>query len=370
MTATFTDEEINSLFDPAPPPAYDTAPTPHLNKLVAVPQVKPSFDAPFIRAYPPSLQECGISVEDWMDFCDGLNIAMIGSPPLAVVDKVGMVIGFVPNHWTMIAAMTIQVSAQTGMRVISKNLTDKYLIRANETFFGPRGLRVRLCKTPAMRALASPSTPQPSTLAKVGKTAQSIGLHLPVVRKVINRFADPVPQVDPYSPTDAAGRRIAAFQAEGIIADLDYNVPPPKKAEGIMDKMNEMGIKAEQWKAARTEKKTHEKRQRLAMVEQGGGSKKDNRLQHRNERRAARGRRVRKTKLQTRVEIADRKEYSVTDNLVWIVILDATHDATIEGREIADSREALEVDADEWEDEIELEHDEEDERHHHDEDRK
>ncbi|KAF9015897.1 hypothetical protein BDZ89DRAFT_1076087 [Hymenopellis radicata] len=362
MTATFTDEEIKYLFDPAPPPAYETAPTPHLNKLVAVPQVKPSFDAPFIRAYPPSLQAYGISVEDWMDFCDGLNIAMIGSPPLAVVDKVGMIIGFVPNQWTMIAGIAIQVSAQTGMHIISKNLTDKYLIRANETFFGPRGLRVRLCKTPAMRALASPFTPQPSTLAKVGKTAQSIGLHLPIIRKVINRFADPVPQVDPYSPTDAAGRRIAALQAEGILADLDYNVPPPKKAEGIMDKMNEMGIKVEQWKAARTEKKTHEKRQRLAMVSQGGGSRRDLRRQRKNERRAMRGRRVRKTKLQTRVEIADRKEYSATDALVWIVILDATHDATIEGREIADSKEALEVDEDEWEDEIEG-------RKHHDNDK-
>ncbi|KAF9016843.1 hypothetical protein BDZ89DRAFT_1075250 [Hymenopellis radicata] len=348
MTATFTDEDVKYLFDPAPPPAYETAPTPHLNKLVAVPQVKPSFDAPFIRAYPPSLQASGISVEDWMDFCDGLNIAMIGSPPLAVVDKVGMIIGFVPNQWTMIAGIAIQVSAQTGMHIISKNLTDKYLIRANETFFGPRGLRV----------------------PKVGKTAQSIGLHLPIIRKVINRFADPVPQVDPYSPTDAAGRRIAAFQAEGIIADLDYNVPPPKKAEGIMDKMNEMGIKVEQWKAARTEKKTHEKRQRLAMVSQGGGSKRDLRRQRKNERRAMRGRRVRKTKLQTRVEIADRKEYSATDALVWIVILDATHDATIEGREIADSKEALEVDADEWEDEIELEYEYEEDEKHHDKDTK
>ncbi len=108
MATTFTDEELNSLFHPAPPPAYSTAPTPHLNKLIAVPQVKPSFDAPFIRAYPPSLQEYGISVEEWMDFCDGLNIAMIGSGPLAVVDKVGMVVGFVPNHWTMIAGAAIQ----------------------------------------------------------------------------------------------------------------------------------------------------------------------------------------------------------------------------------------------------------------------
>ncbi|KAF8899667.1 hypothetical protein CPB85DRAFT_1327425, partial [Mucidula mucida] len=108
MTTTFTDEEISSLFDPAPPPSYATASTPHLNKLVAVPQVKPSFDAPFIRAYPPYLQECGISVEDWMDFCDGLNIAMIGSPPLAVADKVGMVVGFVPNQWTMLASIAIQ----------------------------------------------------------------------------------------------------------------------------------------------------------------------------------------------------------------------------------------------------------------------
>ncbi|KAF8899668.1 hypothetical protein CPB85DRAFT_1327428 [Mucidula mucida] len=137
-----------------------------------------------------------------------------------------------------------------------------------------------------------------------------------------------------------------------------------------MDKMNEMGVKVENWKAARTE--THEKRQRLSMTSQGGGSRRDMKRQRRNERRVARGRRVRKTKLQTRVEIADRKEYSETDSLVWIVILDATHDETIEGREIVDSKEALEVDADEWEDEIELEYEyeEDEQRHHHEEDRK
>lgn len=43
-----------------------------------------------------------------MSFTDGLNMAMIGSPPLAVVNKVGMVIGFVPNEWCMVAGAVMQ----------------------------------------------------------------------------------------------------------------------------------------------------------------------------------------------------------------------------------------------------------------------
>lgn len=275
------------------------------------------------------------------------------------------------------------------MYVLSKTLTDKFLIRANEVYFAPRGLHVRLCKTPALRALAT-TTPikKKSTLSKVGKSAKTIGLHLPLTSLLINALSAPVPKVDPYSTTDASGRRVAAFQAEGLIAELDRNVPPPKKPEGMVDKMNELGVKVERWKAAREERAVQKKRQALANPVSssrelglnllsgrgrglGGGSGRD--LGGGSGRGLGgglgrglagglggglAGQPMRKNGLQVRVEIADRKEYNATDRLTWIVIVNADQDAIIEGREEADTQADLEVEDEEWERELTLEREE------------
>lgn len=62
---------------------------------VCIPQMEVGFDMPFARAYAPGLAELGISQEVFLDFIDGLNTAMIASPPLQVVDFAGLIIGFV-----------------------------------------------------------------------------------------------------------------------------------------------------------------------------------------------------------------------------------------------------------------------------------
>ncbi len=62
---------------------------------VCLPQMERGFDMPFARGYAPALAEVGISQEVFLDFIDGLNTALIASPPLQVVDFVGLVIGFV-----------------------------------------------------------------------------------------------------------------------------------------------------------------------------------------------------------------------------------------------------------------------------------
>lgn len=98
----------------------------------------------------------------------------------------------------MIAGTVMQTGAQAAMRVISKTLTDKYLKRANDKIFAPRGLRVRLMKTEALHFLVqnSGNKSQEGKFKSYGKlalkTAEAIGLHLPITGRIINRFAPPV----------------------------------------------------------------------------------------------------------------------------------------------------------------------------------
>ena len=77
-----------------PPPLYSELPgsTSTLPLPLCIPQTGTTATAPFVRAYNP---EIGISVEEFMGFVDGLNLAMTSSPPLRIVDVAGQIIGFV-----------------------------------------------------------------------------------------------------------------------------------------------------------------------------------------------------------------------------------------------------------------------------------
>ena len=66
-----------------------------LERPICLPQMEMGFDMPFARAYPPALADFGISKEGFLEFLDGLNTAMIASPPLQVVDYAGLIVGFV-----------------------------------------------------------------------------------------------------------------------------------------------------------------------------------------------------------------------------------------------------------------------------------
>ena len=88
----------------------------------------------------------------------------------------------------------MQTAAQTAAHVLSKTLTDRYLLRANKTYFEPRGLKVRLMKTAAMRRFVhiDGSEEEKSKWKKFGKsagrTAETIGLRLPIANRLITTF--------------------------------------------------------------------------------------------------------------------------------------------------------------------------------------
>ncbi|KAI5117050.1 hypothetical protein M0805_007907, partial [Coniferiporia weirii] len=312
---------------------------------LCLPQATSGANALFVRAYSQELRSSGIEVDDWMRFIDGLNLAMTASPPLRVVDVAGMVIGFVPHHWAIIAGAAMQTVAQTGIHILAKTLSDRLLRRANTEYFAPRGMRVRICKTAAMRqivGLDAVRVGDPSKsekLAKFGKaagrTAETVALHLPIIRKVYNRVAPPVPSVDPNAPGEMAARRMLVLQ--GYALPLSFNVPPAAPVQGIMDKTSGLSVRMQSWRLRQKEADTTHKRQLLAFKEgrstslpstpssSSSGDRnplemaidwRRDRKWSKEERRALNGRSSKK--LRTNVEIADRLEYKSTDSLLWV----------------------------------------------------
>lgn len=72
----YTEEDAASLFG-VPPPIPDPENLQKLPLPVAIPQIRVSYDAGFVRAYSPELEKSGITEDQWLRFVDGLNIAMV-----------------------------------------------------------------------------------------------------------------------------------------------------------------------------------------------------------------------------------------------------------------------------------------------------
>ncbi|KZT55811.1 hypothetical protein CALCODRAFT_498137 [Calocera cornea HHB12733] len=242
---------------------------------VAVPQLTGNFDSMFVRAYCPQLEAAGVGMQEWVDFCDGLNLAIVASPPLRVVDKVGLIIGFVPNEWAMIAGTVMQFVAQTGMAVLSKRLTDRYLRRVNREYFEPRGLRVRLCRTAAMRALVgkddSADLPHKAVrVAKsIGREVENVVLKYPILPgtgKLFELMHKPLAPVDAHSELSVTERRLADMT--GLICPLSFDVPAPKKPTDLVGRMNELAVKMDRNMALNDESRAVRTR-RLLEIRQG-----------------------------------------------------------------------------------------------------
>ncbi|KAJ6462043.1 hypothetical protein C8R47DRAFT_993200 [Mycena vitilis] len=385
------------------------------------PQIAVSFDSPFARGYNPTLHSSvDISQNELLAFIDGLNLAMTASPPLRVlsisaslISVAGMVIGFIPYHWAMIAGTVMQTAAQTGMHILSKTLTDRYMRAANLRLFKPKGLSVRLCTSAAMQHLVmrTGNGAGPSTMDKIGRGVGTVLLHAPIPfsSRVVRAIADKPPKVhasisnvgDGQKMPLATQRRLASL--EGYSLPLQLDVPPPAKAQNAMDKMGQWGVQFDSWRTGRQQTKIEQKRRELARVESqlqrmglgppphmgadwyemGRRERKRERKRQRKQlrredkllyredkqlRKAAKRSRRRErrgagligsligpkeTKLERRVANADLVEHWESDKVLWLVIMNAEMDREIEGIERAESMDDEErVDAKTWQAEI------------------
>ncbi|KAJ7800383.1 hypothetical protein B0H14DRAFT_2387378, partial [Mycena olivaceomarginata] len=365
-------------------PATEAAPLFEIPKLplpYCAPQLTPGFDAPFCRAYNPILESVDLPQDQLLAFIDGLNLAMTASPPLRVVNIIGMAIGFVPYHWAMAAGAAIQIGAQSGMRILSKTLTDRYLRTANLRLFKPRGLSVRICTTAAMQHLVmhTPITAAPSKLARVGRGVGGVlmKLPLPLASVIVHAVADKPPKVPAMNPALvrskkvlAAQRRVAAL--EGHALQLDFDVPKAAKAEGVMDTMASWGVKFDSWRDGRKQTKAEELRLQLEREQERTGSSQSSSsssgvvgllggLGGLRGRLGAGGRlggrlglgsivlsrvngggraqrRTRDGPLELQVADADLIEHWQSAKVLWVVIMSSEIDQEIEGIELAESQ--------------------------------
>ncbi|KAJ7069586.1 hypothetical protein C8F01DRAFT_1245785 [Mycena amicta] len=411
-----TEYLIQSYLPPTgPPPGYQP---PGLPLPFCTPQIAPSFEAPFARGYSPALHAVGVPQDELLGFIDGLNNAMTASPPLRVVDVAGKIIGFMyafnllsvsfiqatasPYHWAMIAGAGMQAAAQTGMRVLSKSITDRYLRATNRRVFHPRGLSVRLCTTAAMQELVMHhgSGAGPSTLDKIGRGVGTLLLHapLPFSSRIVRSIADKPPKVPATISAVGDGqfmplstqRRLAALHGHAL--PLDLNVPPPASPKDVMGSINQFGVKFDAWRTGRKESKIESRRRELARVDnqlrqlginpgqtQGpmaGGSgeayyldRRERKEVRRSARRAKRRERgtgligsligPKEGRLERRVANADLLEHWASDKVLWVVIMNKELDRNIDGIDRADSLEDEEqVDLQTWQNEMVKEHQE------------
>ncbi|KAJ7461720.1 hypothetical protein B0H11DRAFT_2198587 [Mycena galericulata] len=237
-----------------------------------------------------ALESVNIPQEQLLAFIDGLNLAMTASPPLRVVNLAGMVIGFVPYHWAMVAGVAIQTAAKTGMRVLSKTLTDRYLRAANLRLFKPRGLSVRICTAAAMQHLVmhTPIAAPPSKLTRFGRGVGSLLMQipLPITSVVVHAVADAPPKVRAMNPNAGTSKKLLATQRrvaalDGYALPLDFDMPKPAKAQGAMDTMASWGVKFDSWMDGRRQTKAEERRLQLEQIEQGGGAQQQQQQQSR-----------------------------------------------------------------------------------------
>ncbi|KAJ3851698.1 hypothetical protein EV368DRAFT_42600 [Lentinula lateritia] len=361
----------------------------------------------FARGYNPALNTVGITQEMFLSFIDGLNLAIVASPPLRIVNVVGQLVGFVPNHWTQLASIIVTTSAQVGMRVLSKTLTDRYLRAANLNVFKPRGLSVRLCTTPAMLRLVAPpgshttddESKTRATINKIGRGVGTIFLKVPlpiigpIAARVIHSLADKPPPIAPTGyPGDPVNapvlmRRLALLEHTfpgATLPVVTQGLPPPAKANGVMEMINSWGLKFDEKRENKAERKNEERRRAWAQIQAAGSNVgyMDYRDARRAGRRAAKAerkayRRMQKgqrkgllsgmSRAERRATAADLLEHWATNRVLWVVVMPAEKDEAIADIQIAEDlaneeqvdeetwKMAMRLEKDQMEDEIESE---------------
>jgi hypothetical protein len=121
----------------------------------------------------------------------------------------------------------------------------------------------------------------------------------------------------------------------GFIMPMSFDVPPAKTPEALMDKASELCIKLRLWQGNRADTKAMRNRRLLAIAEGRAQpvyydvAEYRDRRTRRAERRARRGRTGKQArKLRGKVAKADRLELNATNDLVWVVIMNADQGQT------------------------------------------
>jgi len=78
----YTDSDAKLVFGTPPPPPPEST-RQRLQLPICLPQTTSGYDSPFARAYNPQLEASGIEQEEFLNFLDALNIAMVRIGPVS-----------------------------------------------------------------------------------------------------------------------------------------------------------------------------------------------------------------------------------------------------------------------------------------------
>ncbi|KAF7358120.1 hypothetical protein MVEN_00860100 [Mycena venus] len=210
-------------------------PGPRLAYPVLIPQTSPGRNTSFSRAWAAELALYDISIGEFLEFIDHLNVVRTASPPLQAIGLAGTAMSFVPHHWVQLAGHITELSADVASAVVAKGRMKSFLDRTNADFFGPRGLRVRVVKDKEVPMI----TGQPPTAPELAPVSGG------------------------YSADSASLRTRRLIALQGYIAPLQFDgLPPMSRETGKLDQLAAKSL-------LRKEAKSHSK----ALEEAGKGQK-------------------------------------------------------------------------------------------------
>ncbi|TRM61449.1 hypothetical protein BD626DRAFT_501036 [Schizophyllum amplum] len=316
-----------------------------------LPQIAADPCTPFARGYSYVLDEAvGLPMDELLTFVDGLNLAIVASPPLRVVDLAGKVIGMVPYHWAMVVSIAMQTGAQAGMRALSKTLTDRYMRAAN--------LRAAALQ---LLVLAGGGGGARGALNKVGRGVGKALLKVPlpitsrVVRAVANSSSsDSATSIDAGIEDGGEGGQLRVrrrLQALGGAA-----LP----AQSALDKMQAWGVKYDEGVADRQERRRAGRRQDVADAQAKRAAMQAGDYSDAGLRDYIGLRRMHRRERLGQVGLLGRWE---TEDTLWLVVVDAERDREIMGADEAESERDVEVVSEQaWREELDMEEEERQDR--------
>lgn len=137
------------------PQVYQPLPVP-----VIIPQRRPRKKTRgFVRAYAPLLGQCsGIDQTTFLAFLKNFHKASQASAIFPIIEVSTAIAGFAPSVIAMAVTTVVQVGAQVGEAIQTRQRTNSFLDRMNEELFKPRGLYAMIIKYKPDADVGNPSS--------------------------------------------------------------------------------------------------------------------------------------------------------------------------------------------------------------------
>ena len=191
-----------------------------LQKPIAIPATQDKLGSPFLRAYPPVLEEYGLSREVFLRFIDDFNRVTVSSPPVQILGLAGSVVGLVPLATAQIVGGSVEAAARLSTVAISKGRGELCIRKANEELFGPHGLKLEVARLDALARIAN--IPILEADGKIDKKSP-----------LLEPIEDPLE----FDTVSAQQRRLRSL--EGWIQHLDITpLPEQHVPDNVMSKMH------------------------------------------------------------------------------------------------------------------------------------